>query len=117
MTHPNLTIVAAVGLDGEIGQAGGLPWPRIAADMRRFRRLTAGGVVVMGRRTWNSLPSPLVGRTCVVVTRGGYVSPGTYHRIASSFAGACWPHRESPFFAIGGVEIFREALPLASTFH
>ena len=117
MTHPNLTIVAAVGLDGEIGRAGGLPWPRIAADMRRFRLLTAGGVVVMGRRTWNSLPFPLVGRTCIVVMNDGYVSPGTYHRYAGNLADAIWSHRDGPFLAVGGVEIFREALPLASTFH
>ena len=50
------------------------------------------------------------------MTNGGYVSPGTYHRIASSLADACSPHHDGPLFAVGGVEIYREALPLASTF-
>ena len=66
-----VTVVAAVAANGCIGKDGGLPW-RIPEDMQRYRRITMGKVVVMGRKTWESIPEkfrPLPGRTNVVVTR------------------------------------------------
>ena len=116
-TFTNLTIVAAVGLGGEIGWDRDLPWDRIAADWRRFRRLTAGGVLVMGRLTWNSIPEVKMGRTRIVMTRGGYMSSYPCLRRAGDLTHVCWRYRDEALFAVGGVEIFRWALPLASTFH
>ena len=119
MTHPNLTIVAAVGLDGEIGRAGGLPWPRIAADMRRFRELTTARLVVAGRLTAASFPGgKLAGRTVCVLSRTLPMSGEPTLAIMRSlddFMIYAGPGREVR--AVGGVEVFREALPLASTFH
>ena len=65
-----IEIVAAVARGGAIGREGGLPW-RLPEDLVRFRELTTGHAVVMGRRTWESLPErfrPLPGRTNVVLT-------------------------------------------------
>ena len=81
-----LVLVAAVAENGVIGRAGGLPW-RLKTDMRRFRALTAGHPVVMGRKTFLSLGKPLKGRTNIVVTRDpGFLSPGIV--VAMSLAAA-----------------------------
>lgn len=63
-----VTVVAAVGRDGVIGALGDLPW-RIPADLRRFKALTLGSTLVMGRRTFDSIGRPLPGRRTIVVTR------------------------------------------------
>ena len=118
MTHPNLAIVAAVGLDGEIGRAGGLPWPRIVADMRRFRELTGGRLIAAGRLTAASFPGgKLAGRTVCVLSRTPSQSDDralANVRSLDDVMAYAGPHREVR--AVGGVEVFREALPLASTF-
>lgn len=62
-----VTIVAAVAADGTIGDGGGMPW-RIPAELAHFRKVTTGRPVVMGRKTWDSLPKGLPGRTCHVAT-------------------------------------------------
>jgi len=81
-----VTIVAALARNGCIGKDGGLPW-RIPEDMQRYRRITMGKVVVMGRKTWESIPEkhrPLVGRTNVVVTRRpDYPLPAEVVRVGS----------------------------------
>ena len=119
MTHPNLAIVAAVGLDGEIGQAGGLPWPRIAADMRRFRWLTGGRLIVAGRLTAASFPEgKLAGRTVCVLSRTPSQSDDrTLANVRSLDDVMAYAGSRRGVRAVGGVEVFREALPLASTFH
>ena len=64
-----ITLVLAMAENGVIGNKGAIPW-RIADDMKRFKALTVGKAVVMGRKTWDSLPrKPLVDRTNIVVTR------------------------------------------------
>ena len=63
-----LVLVAAVARNGVIGKAGALPW-RLPGDMAHFRRVTMGRPVLMGRRTWDSIGSPLPGRFCIVVSR------------------------------------------------
>jgi dihydrofolate reductase len=84
--HPALVLVAAVAENGVIGRAGGLPW-RLKTDMRRFRALTGGHPVVMGRRTYLSLGKPLKGRTNIVVTRDpAFTSTGIV--VASSLGAA-----------------------------
>ncbi len=81
-----VTIVAAVARNGCIGKDGVLPW-RIPEDMQRYRRITMGKVVVMGRKTWESIPErhrPLPGRTNVVVTRqADYPLPADVVRVES----------------------------------
>lgn len=68
MSAPELVAIAAVARNGVIGTDGDIPW-RIPADWRRFKQLTLGHTLVMGRKTYDSIGRPLPGRTTVVVTR------------------------------------------------
>src|SRR4051812_28540737 len=63
-----ISIIVAVAENGVIGRGGTLPW-RLSADLQRFKRLTMGHTIIMGRRTWESIGRPLPGRRTVVVTR------------------------------------------------
>ena len=68
MTEPRIALIAAVANNGVIGSGGKLPW-RLATDLQRFRRLTMGKPVIMGRKTFQGLGRPLAGRTNIVVSR------------------------------------------------
>src|SRR6185503_5700752 len=68
MSRPPITLVVARASNGVIGKDGGLPW-HISADLKRFKALTMGSVLVMGRKTFASLPGPLPGRRHIVLTR------------------------------------------------
>ena len=107
--------MAAVARGGVIGRGGTLPW-HLPEDMARFRELTMGHPVVMGRRTWDSLPDrfrPLPGRRNVVVTRDETWAADGAER-AGSLDDALELLEDTPQgFVIGGAEVFAEALPLA----
>jgi len=113
-----VSLVAAVARGGVIGRDGGIPW-RIPEDMTRFRELTTGHAVVMGRRTWESLPDqfrPLPGRDNVVVTRNPDWSAQGADR-AGSVEDALELLDSAPrVFVIGGGEIYAAALPFADEF-
>lgn len=113
---PTVAVIAAVAANGVIGADNRLPW-RIPDDLRRFRQLTAGHAVIMGRRTWESLPRALPDRQNIVVTRQlGFAAPGA--EVADSFDAALALVRlPDPAFCIGGGELYREALPRASELH
>lgn len=110
-----ISLVAAVARNGVIGRGGTIPW-RLSEDMAHFRELTMGHPVIMGRRTWESLPDrfrPLPGRRNVVVTRNP-----DWHVVGAERAGSLEEALESlhgsvAAFVIGGAEIYREAMPLA----
>ena len=69
MTNPKLTLVVAVAKNGVIGRDGDLPW-RLSSDLKRFKAATMGKPVLMGRKTWESLPrKPLPGRQNLILTR------------------------------------------------
>ena len=117
MADSRLNIIAAIGKNRELGLHGKLLW-HIPEDMRRFKEVTTGHPVIMGRKTWESLPQmyrPLPGRTNIVVTRQvGYKATGAIvadslkaARIAAARAGGA-----DEIFVIGGGELYREALPL-----
>lgn len=108
-----LVLIAAVAANGVIGAGNRLPW-RLAADLRRFRELTTGHAVIMGRRTWESLPRALPERQNIVVTRSeGFVAPGA--EVAASLDEALARVRmPPPVYCIGGGELYRAALPLAT---
>lgn len=114
-----VTLVVAMSDNRVIGRGGGIPW-RIPEDMRRFKALTTGHPIVMGRKTWDSLPrKPLPGRTNVVVTRdSAWRADGAAiaHTLAAAFALA---NTESPteIAIIGGAEIYRAALPFVQRIH
>lgn len=108
-----VTLVAAVARNGCIGKDGALPW-RIPEDMQRYRRITMGKVVVMGRKTWESIPAkfrPLPGRTNVVVTRNpDYPLPDGVER-AASLEAALAAHAGEDVIVNGGGEIYAGAMP------
>lgn len=110
-----ISVIAAVAADGCIGRGGELPW-RIPADLRRFRQLTLGKPVIMGRKTWESLPRrPLDGRLNIVLTR----RPGTLDgatAVASLDAALAVAAASGAAEAavIGGGEVYALAMPLAT---
>jgi len=111
-----LAIVVAVAANGTIGANGTLPW-RLPGDLRRFRSLTTGHAVVMGRRTWESIGRPLPERQNIVVTRSSdFAAAGA--EIAHSLDEALRLARlPLPVFCIGGAELYREALPRADALY
>ena len=110
-----VTIVAAVARNGCIGRDGALPW-RIPEDVQRYRAITMGKVVVMGRKTWESIPAkyrPLAGRTNAVVTRqADYPLPPGVERFASLEA-ALAAHAAADVVVNGGAEIYAQAMDRA----
>ena len=115
-TVADLEIVAAVARNGVIGARGGLPW-RLTDDLRRFRALTTGHAVLMGRRTFESLPGALPDRQNIVISRDpGFRAPGA--ETAGDLAAARERvSRPDPAYCIGGAEIYRIALPFARRLH
>lgn len=111
MKRSTVTVVVARAINGMIGQNGTLPW-RIPADLKRFKALTMGSAMIMGRRTFESLPGVLPGRRHIVLTRDpGWSMPGveTAHNVEEALAIA----GEEPVSVIGGAAIFELFLPLA----
>jgi dihydrofolate reductase len=110
-----VSLLAAVARGGVIGRDGGIPW-RLPEDMARFRDLTVGHSVVMGRRTWDSLPDrfrPLPGRGNVVVTRNPDWSAQGADRAASIEEALELLSADPRVFVIGGGETYAAALPYA----
>lgn len=107
-----IVLVVALADNGVIGKDGGIPW-HISADLKRFKSLTLGHTVVMGRKTWDSLPKkPLPGRVNVVVTRQkDWQAEGA---IAAASLGQATAGTSGTVMVIGGAEIYERALPLAS---
>ncbi len=110
-----VALVAAVARGGVIGSSGRLPW-HLPEDLAHFREVTLGHPVVMGRRTWESLPDrfrPLPGRRNVVVTRNPDWSAEGAERAGSLEEALRLATGEERVSVIGGGELFAEALPLA----
>jgi len=110
-----LTLVAALSRNGVIGRDNALPW-RIPADLRRFKALTLGKPVLMGRLTFESIGRALPGRDNLVVTRrAGYRAQDcrVFHDLAQAITAA----GDREVMVIGGAEIYRQTLPLARRMH
>jgi dihydrofolate reductase len=110
-----VVLIAAVARNGVVGRNNALPW-YLSADLQHFKRTTLGAPVVMGRRTWESLPPrfrPLPGRRNVVVTRStGWHADGA--EVAHSLEQALEQLAEAPkVFVIGGAALYASALPIA----
>lgn len=104
-------LVVARAINGVIGRDGGLPW-QLPADLRRFKALTLGTAMVMGRKTFESLPGLLPRRRHIVVTRDrGWAAPGAEvtHSLPEAFALA----QPDAISVIGGAEIFALAVHFA----
>ena len=111
MDRPPITIVVARARNGVIGRGGKLPW-HIPADLKRFKALTMGSVMVMGRKTFESLPGLLPGRRHIVLTRDrNWSAEGAEvaHDVGEALAMA-GGERVS---VIGGADIFALFLPVA----
>lgn len=112
----SLGLVWAQSTSGVIGRGGDIPW-RVPEDLARFKQVTMGHTVVMGRRTWESLPArvrPLPGRRNVVMTRqAGYRADGA-EVVGSLEAAWAISETEPETWVIGGAEIYVLGLPLAT---
>ncbi len=109
---PCIVLIAAVAANGVIGVDNTLPW-RIADDLKRFKALTLGHPIIMGRKTWESLGRALPGRHNIVITRNpDYCAEGASVVTSLTAAIATCAHEETAF-VIGGAEIYAQTLPLA----
>ena len=107
-----ISIIVAVAENGVIGRGGQLPW-KLSADLQRFKRLTMGHTIIMGRRTWESIGRPLPGRQTVVVSRqpnyrieAADVAVPTSLERAVKIAGQSG---DDEAFIVGGAELYRVA--------
>ena len=111
MARPPITIVLARAINGVIGKAGGLPW-HIPGDLKRFKQLTMGSAMIMGRKTFDSLPGILPGRQHIVMTHDAnwkVEGVDVVHDLDSAIAAA----GGSPISVIGGAAIFELFEPIA----
>lgn len=103
-----LTLVAAVGRNGVIGDGSALPW-HIPADLRFFKETTLGGTLVMGRGTWDSIGRALPGRRTIVVTRRpDWSAPGA--EVAHSVAEALALAGDGEIFVVGGGQVYAQTI-------
>ena len=115
---PAIVIVAAVAENGVIGRDNALPW-RLASDLKRFRALTTGKPVVMGRKTYGSIGKPLANRTNIVVTRDpafavpGVVAAPSLDAALAVARGDALRRGADAIAVIGGTEIFQQTMPMA----
>jgi len=110
--NKHITLVAAMGKNRGIGLDGKLPW-RLPGELQHFKRTTMGKPVVMGRKTWESIGRPLPGRQNLVVSRNpAYRAEGC--QVVASLVEAVETAESFELMVIGGGELYRQALPLAS---
>lgn len=116
--RPEIILVVAAAENGVIGRDGAMPW-HLPEDLKRFRRLTVGHPVVMGRQTFESIGRPLPGRHNIVLTGNPHwradgitVAPNLAEAIAA--AGLDPRTRAERIFIIGGAQIYALAMPLAT---
>ncbi|MDL2408834.1 dihydrofolate reductase [Rhizobium calliandrae] len=118
MAEPLKTILVAVSRNGIIGRDGDMPW-RLSSDLKRFKAMTLGKPVIMGRKTFQSIGKPLPGRPNVVISRDpGFAAEGveTAHSLKEAIDVAGRLAEESgvdEICVIGGGEIYRQAISLA----
>jgi dihydrofolate reductase len=109
-----ISLIAAMAENGVIGRDGHLPW-HLAADLKRFKRLTMNHALIMGRKTWESIGQPLPGRRMIVITRQmKYRADGaTVVNSLDEAVALAQQTGDDEAFVIGGAEIYRIALPIA----
>ena len=108
-----MKMIVAKDLNGAIGKDNGLPW-RLSWDIQNFRRITTGGTILMGRKTYESIGRPLPNRRNIVMTKDkGLVIPGVeiVHDLYDALA------LDDSLFVIGGESLYRLAMPLVQTLH
>ncbi len=110
MPDSPLTLIVAMTRQRLIGKAGKLPW-RLPEELQLFKQITVGGTLIMGRRTWESLPAPLPQRRLLVVSRSLPPSPDLELFPTLNAALAAEPSR--PCFIAGGADLYAEGLARA----
>jgi len=116
MKIPQLSIIAAMARNGVIGKDNHLPW-RLPADLQHFKRITMGKPMIMGRKTWESLPGLLPGRRHIVVTRNPkYLAPGAevVHSLEQAIEQA---DDVDEVMLVGGANLYAQAIGLASSMY
>ncbi|WP_417557336.1 dihydrofolate reductase [Mesoflavibacter zeaxanthinifaciens] len=110
----NLTMIVAAGENNEIGKDNDLIW-HLRDDLKRFKSLTSGHHIIMGRKTFESFPKPLPNRTHIVITRqSNYTAPDGVIIVNSIEDAIKIAKKDSQPFIIGGGEIYKQAMPYAS---
>ena len=113
---PRISIIVATDERGAIGRDGRLPW-RLPNDLQRFKALTMGKPILMGRRTWESIGRPLPGRLNVVISRQAQFGAPGCTVVASLDEALAVANAAPEACVIGGAEIYRLALPRAAVIH
>ncbi|WP_426122897.1 dihydrofolate reductase [Pararhizobium sp. PWRC1-1] len=122
MTEPKVSIVVAVSANGVIGRDGGLPW-HLPSDLKRFKALTLGKPVIMGRKTWASIGRPLPGRPNIVISRDPHFAADGAISVQSLEAAMVEARKLAAELGvdevcvIGGGEIYRQAIDSADILH
>jgi dihydrofolate reductase len=111
-----MELLVAASENDVIGRGNQLPW-RLPADLRRFKALTLGKCVLMGRKTYESIGRALPGRTNLVLSRSPEFAPGDCTVVATLEAARCAAGTAATLMVIGGAEIYRLCLPFASRIH
>jgi dihydrofolate reductase len=102
--------IVAIGADGVIGLDGALPW-HYGEDLKRFKRVTLGSAIVMGRKTWEAIGrKPLPSRRNIVISRSDVPDVESYREIEAALRAA-----GDPCWVIGGADIYRQTLPYCDT--
>jgi dihydrofolate reductase len=110
-----VSLIVAMDEEGGIGRDNQVPW-RLSTDLRRFKQITIGHCIIMGRKTYESIHRPLPGRTSIVITRRNNLPTAPGVLCADSLEHALQTAEslgETEAFIIGGGEIFQQGLPLA----
>ncbi len=109
-----ISIIAAMSLNRVIGKNNRIPW-HIPREQQRFKQITWGHTIIMGRKTYESIGKTLPGRTNIVITRQkNYSAPGCIIAHSLEQALESCPSDETEAFIIGGEQIFRLALPIVN---
>ncbi|WP_375701996.1 dihydrofolate reductase [Bartonella sp. AA89HNZF] len=114
----SICLIAAVAENGVIGREGVMPW-HLSTDLQRFKALTLGKPIIMGKKTWDSLGRPLPGRTNIVITRDctfnaeGAVVAHSLSQACSLATNVASQNDVEEIFIIGGGEIFQQGLHMA----
>ncbi|MGE4159740.1 MAG: dihydrofolate reductase [Planctomycetota bacterium] len=111
-----IAVAVAVARNGVIGNKGQLPW-HLPEDLKRFKKLTLGHTVIMGRKTYESIGKPLPGRRNIVLSTGPSIQGVEVMRSLPEALAAVRRDKAEVAFVIGGHSVFREAMMLADSFH
>lgn len=116
MNSQHLSAIAAVARNGIIGRGNALPW-KLRSDLQRFKRLTMGHTLVMGRKTFDSIGKPLPGRQTIVLSRQQEKKIEGIQVVSSLEEAMALRRDPCKVFIVGGAEIYRLAMPIVQSFY